>query len=351
MKQNSKLFRFDWIRGLAMIFVIITHFNETLINLNMDSPCIHLFMGKRVSFSQMGVILFLLMSGTLSVMSLERGLPESGKMEKRAVLTYYKKRMLSILPLYYLAYIVAYIVFMSPDKIQFHGSMIFTLFGLDGYLSLYHIPTFYLVGEWFIGMIIICYLVCPLLYQAIRKYPKITFCVLVIYYLLVMNFYPFARNKETDAMLRVVDFAIGMYFGIYVKKIPRAVAAIALAITVVFCSVGARFDYMYSVLIQGVALYCILWFVGDFLQTISVKPIAKLKSIFAIWAKYSFAVYMIHKMIIDQVLTPFEGNAAGVGGYVRLLGCSAVLMVALGVILFSAEKYIMQNIGKSEKRS
>lgn len=351
MKQNSKLFRFDWIRGLAMLCVIITHFNEKLIDLNIDSPCIHLYMGKRLSYSQMGVVLFLLLSGTLSVMSLERGLSESKKMDRKAVLTYYKKRMLSILPLYYLAYIVAYIVFMSPDKIQFHGSMIFTLFGLDGYLSLYHIPTFYLVGEWFIGMIIICYLVCPLLYQAIRKYPKTTFCILVIYYLLVMNFYPFARNKETDVMLRVVDFVIGMYFGIYVKRIPRVVAAISLAVTIIFCSISTYFDYMYLVLIRGVALYCILWLLGDWLQTISAKPVAKIRSIFATWAKYSFAVYMIHKLVIDQVVTPFEGNAAGVGGYVRLLGCSAVLMVALGVILFSAEKYIMQNIGKSAKRS
>ncbi len=351
MKEKDKLFRFDFIRGLAMLCVIITHFNETLIDLNIDSPCIHLYMGKRLSYSQMGVVLFLLMSGTLSVMSLERGLPESGKMEKRAVLTYYKKRMLSILPLYYLAYIVAYIIRVAPKCVMLPPSMLWTLVGLDGYVSLFNIPTLYLVGEWFIGMIIICYLVCPLLYQAIRKYPKITFCILVIYYLLVMNFYPFARSKETDVMLRVVDFIVGMYFGIYVKRIPRAVAAISLAVTVVFCSISTYFDYMYLVLIRGVALYCILWFLGDWLQTISVKPVVKLKRIFATWAKYSFAVYMIHKLVIDQVVTPFGGNAAGVRGYVMLASYSGVLMLALGIILFGAEKYIMQNIGKSAKRS
>lgn len=344
MKQKDKLFRFDLIRGLAMLFVIITHFNETLVKLNIYSPCIHVYMGRGLLYSQIGVVLFILMSGSLSAMSLERCLPDDCKMEKRSILNYYKKRILSILPLYYMAYIIAYLIKVVPNGVAVHPAMIWSFLGMDGYLTRFNIPIVYLVGEWFIGMIIICYLLCPFLYQAIRKYPKITFFILLIYYILIVTYYPFMRNKETDVLVRIFDFAVGMYFGIYIKRVPRAVVAICLAVSVLFCFVEPNIDYIYLIIIRGVSLYCVLWFLGDYFQTFQAKIVVKVRNACSTWAKYSFAIYMIHKLVIDEVLYPFAGGSADLKKYVRLMTYSGVLMVALGVILFSAEKYIMQSL-------
>ena len=152
------------------------------------------------------------------------------------------------------------------------------------------------------------------------------------------------RNKETDVLVRIFDFEVGMYFGIYIKRIPRAVAAICLAVSVLFCFVEPNIDYIYLIIIRGMSLYCVLWFLGDYFQTFQAKIVVKVRNACSTWAKYSFAIYMIHKLVIDEVLYPFAGGSADLKKYVRLMTYSGVLMVALGVILFSAEKYIMQSL-------
>ena len=101
MKSKITLFRFDLIRILAMVFVIGTHFNETFGSMGIRASCLHVYMGKGLLYSQMGVVLFILMSGSLSAASLERSLSDNGVLERKSVLRDYKKRLLSVLPLYY----------------------------------------------------------------------------------------------------------------------------------------------------------------------------------------------------------------------------------------------------------
>ena len=76
MKSKITLFRFDLIRILAMVFVIGTHFNETFGSMGIRASCLHVYMGKGLLYSQMGVVLFILMSGSLSAASLERSLSD-----------------------------------------------------------------------------------------------------------------------------------------------------------------------------------------------------------------------------------------------------------------------------------
>ena len=344
MKSKITLFRFDLIRILAMVFVIGTHFDETFGSMGIRASCLHVYMGKGLLYSQMGVVLFILMSGSLSAASLERSLSDNGVLERKSVLRYYKKRLLSVLPLYYMAYVMAYVIKVAPKGVAVHKAMIWTLFGLDGYLTRFNVPTVYLVGEWFIGMILICYLLCPLLYHFIRKYPRITFCVLVIYYVLIVTCYPLAGDMETDVLIRIFDFAVGMYFGVYIKKISGMAAAVCAALTVLLCFWEPDIEYMYLIIIRGVSFYCVLWFLGDWIETFSAEPVVKARKVCSKWAQYSFAVYMIHKIVIDQVLSPFAGYGVDGRGYIRLMVYAGVLMIALGIVLYSAEKHMIQKI-------
>lgn len=281
MKSKITLFRFDLIRILAMVFVIGTHFNETFGSMGIRASCLHVYMGKGLLYSQMGVVLFILMSGSLSATSLERSLSDNGVLKRKSVLRYYKKRLLSVLPLYYMAYVMAYVIKVAPKGVAVHKAMIWTLFGLDGYLTRFNVPTVYLVGEWFIGMILICYLLCPL---------------------------------------------------------------VCAALTVLLCFWEPDIEYMYLIIIRGVSFYCVLWFLGDWLETFSAEPVVKARKVCSKWAQYSFAVYMIHKIVIDQVLSPFAGYGVDGRGYIRLMVYAGVLMIALGIVLYSAEKHIIQKI-------
>lgn len=263
MKSKNTLFRFDLIRILAMVFVIGTHFNETFGSMGIRASCLHVYMGKGLLYSQMGVVLFILMSGSLSAASLERSLSDNGMLERKSVLRYYKKRLLSVLPLYYMAYVMAYVIKVAPKGVAVHKAMIWTLFGLDGYLT---------------------------------------------------------------------RFNAGM------------AAAVCAALTVLLCFWEPDIEYMYLIIIRGVSFYCFLWFLRDWIETFSAEPVVKARKVCSKWAQYSFAVYMIHKIVIDQVLSPFAGYGVDGRGYIRLMVYAGVLMIALGIVLYSAEKHMIQKI-------
>lgn len=74
-----------------------------------------------------------------------------------------------------MAYFVCYLMggFGGGVKL-FDLSFLWTITGLDGYASLFGIQSHYLVGEWFIGMILVLYIVFPVLYALVKRYPANT---------------------------------------------------------------------------------------------------------------------------------------------------------------------------------
>lgn len=167
---------------------------------------------------------------------------------------------------------------------------------------------------------------------------------MVIYYVLIVTCYPLAGDMETDVLIRIFDFAVGMYFGVYIKKISGMAAAVCAALTVLLCFWEPDIEYMYLIIIRGVSFYCVLWFLGDWIETFSAEPVVKARKVCSKWLQYSFAVYMIHKIVIDQVLSPFAGYGVDGRGYIRLMVYAGVLMIALGIVLYSAEKHMIQKI-------
>lgn len=100
--------------------------------------------------------------------------------------TFYFKRWKSIFPSYY----ICFIFFFIQNVFKFHklfynghwSRLIFTVFGMDGYLR-YRFKTYGLVGEWFLGSIIILYILYPLLSWIMNKN------ILIIHFI-VLTFYP-----------------------------------------------------------------------------------------------------------------------------------------------------------------
>ena len=85
---------------------------------------------------------------------------------------FYFKRWKSIFPSYYICFSYFYLrnVF-DTRKLLYNDhwkTLFLTLVGLDGYLY-YRIKSYYLVGEWFLGAIIIIYTLYPLLSWTIKK--------------------------------------------------------------------------------------------------------------------------------------------------------------------------------------
>ena len=101
-------------------------------------------MGKlnyfNVSLGDLAISMFIIMSGLTLSLSTKSDF---------SIIKFYKKRILAIMPSYWLSYIFVAIIFSFLGKTIGDGKywkLILTFLGLDGFF-LYKMPSFYLVGE------------------------------------------------------------------------------------------------------------------------------------------------------------------------------------------------------------
>ncbi len=126
---------------------------------------------------------------------------------------FYIKRIRSIYPMYYSAYIIIFIAKIILYGFSFSApiwTLILTFLGIDGW-SAELIPNYALVGDWFIGCIIIIYIFFPLLRYLI-KHANITIIMYSILFLLYEHFYPWNFNERNSIILRTFEVLIGIFY-------------------------------------------------------------------------------------------------------------------------------------------
>ena len=146
--------------------------------------------------------------------------------EKLEYKRFYKKRFESLYPMFWMAYIIAFIGLFYLNKGMFlqapKKNFILTIIGFDGYLAA-NVPTFYILGEWFLGCIILFYVLFPLLRTGVNKYPKATVVVTAMIYLAFIFFYHGVFDMSKIVFVRMPEFLMGMYFIKYIKKVNPSV--------------------------------------------------------------------------------------------------------------------------------
>jgi surface polysaccharide O-acyltransferase-like enzyme len=87
--------------------------------------------------------------------------------------SFYKKRWISIFPTFYIAYIFLYLerIFQS-GRFFWSGptwKLFFSVIGIDGFIFYRQPDDYYLIGDWFLGAIIILYALYPLIISILNK--------------------------------------------------------------------------------------------------------------------------------------------------------------------------------------
>ena len=135
---------------------------------------------------------------------------------------FYKKRLTRVLIPFYIAYIIYFVIkVISLKNIFIYGGVpkwqfIWTILGLDEYLNACGVKTFSLgVGEWFLGCIILCYLIYPFLFKANKKNKVLTFIVMTACYIaLNINYskFNFLIPSHMNFLCQVYNFYLGIVF-------------------------------------------------------------------------------------------------------------------------------------------
>ncbi len=213
---HERLIYLDFLRILACLCIITVHFNATVsgyangIFVYNNSVIPNHYFGN-LSLGDIGVSFFFMISGA----SLQYVYPEGCRPLKK----YYFKRAMAIYP----AFWIAFAAFTTFDFIWSGGllpdiplqKLLWSVTGMDGYaLTMgWDQAGFYQIGEWYLGCILLIYIIYPLVSKGVNKYPVATLIGMACIYALLIH-----RIQYIWFFLRLPEVMLGMIFIKYVKS-------------------------------------------------------------------------------------------------------------------------------------
>ena len=338
--KRPRLFYLDLVRAIAAILIVITHFN----NPYMIGHPVFAYEPFGVYIGGLGVSLFLIISGAALMYTY-------GEPEKLNYRHFYFKRFIGIYPMFWIAFIIAnaYLFLRNGGHVFTNASkwtLIFSILGVDGLVANTSLPTFYTLGEWFLGFILIFYAVFPLLRYGVKEHPIVTGVISIILYVLTLYFHPMPFGLPSDLLLtmRLPELLFGMYFIQYVKKIPTYAAAIALLLLVTQ-EIHPVFNGSLAVTIVGICTFAVIVYVAKWLD---IQPIrVPVNSV----SKYSYAIFLVHHILISQVFTIVDCTSLSHSDGYLLFFVDFAMIMTLSMVLYQFEKKTTEYIRKMIRKA
>lgn len=339
-KQKERLFYLDFVRAIAVLSIVLCHFNArySFLYMNPDRTDLTIITWQpfNLFIGDLGVAVFFIISGAALMYTYDNELN---------LASFYKKRALAIYPMFYIAYLVVFIT-RAKAILSFNLSPVkwlFTLTGFDGYFSTLT-STYYILGEWFLGCIVLVYLVFPLLRAALKKAPVITWIVVLILYFLSVQFISIPNfNSSLILTVRIPEVLFGMTFVKYIKKSHPIMVAASVIVLLESIFFIPPISSSYKTTYIGISFFIVLVFISSFIKNDICKRICHLIS------KYSYAVFLTHHVIIDMICNhiPMESLNTAMR-YMLFLGICLVIAVA-SFVLFEVHRLLVNWVMKRLK--
>lgn len=324
--KKARLYYLDLIKLIAVIAVFTIHFTKSLeyagVNFSfkvLPDTVFSLYLGSY------GVSLFFIVSGAVLMYMYGDKDIDLG--------VYFKKRFLGIYPMFWLAFALFFVIkeirYPHFDRGIRRGTLLFSLLGIDGQVGIYT-PTFYMLGEWFLTVIIVLYILFPILKKLVLRNPWMTFAL----FLAVTLLSAFHWNDDVLAMdafffHRIPEFLFGMIFVQYIKKVHWYMLIPALSVLTLFTVYDfPNLNYMVRIMVIGISGFLVWTFLFSFAKGKAVERIS------AFIDRYCYPIFLSHHIIMLLLLPFWAGNtftwekvlAAYLFCIVLTLGMSALLI-------------------------
>lgn len=326
--MKKHIYQIDLIRALCCIGIIVYHFAcHTNSGLSILTNTVNSNVGSII------VTVFFIVSGFV--------LYENNK-EIGSLKQYYLKRFKSIFPSFYLCWFIFYALNVIKVRTPFYAGnplkLLLTLIGQDGYFS-QRIVTYYTVGEWFLGALIIVYLLYPLLLKLFNKNDKLILIVLFVLTLCVKYFnVPVISPGFPGIIESCLKFFIGMMFNKYFDLLNnKKLLIVSIVLFVIYSVIKINYLNVVLDLLYGVCLYIILFNLGNIVNNKPVKFISGL----------SYQVYLLQHMVIVYLLDFINPSNMFVSILLMLL--CIVLTIVFACIIKKIVKIVMNLIDSKIK--
>lgn len=294
----------DLLRVVAFMLVFFYHFlvrtaENGIISSEMAGK---IYEHPNFHMATLGVSLFFIISGTGLMMS---------SRQKWNIRRYFGKRFTRIFLPFYIAYMGIFAaMFLMKHGQVFEGEIpkwriLFTLAGVDGYVQEHGISTFSLgVGEWFLGCLIILYLLFPLFRAALIKYPKSFFVMIHIIFVAIVVWGGKYIPIHVNFGAKIYEFVLGMYLAVYAEKIKKWICIAVAPVVCIFltCPVSLPIKEGFKITVLAAAIVIFVQLLED-----QWEKIEKLRTFLKVFTTYAFEMYLVHHWVII-VLTQFAAN-------------------------------------------
>ena len=275
---------------MALICILVVHFNATVTGyFTLPHKIFTSNLPLGIYLGDFGSSLFFIVSGASLALTVpaEQSPPQ-----------FYKKRARAVYPLFWLAWFVVFSCRFVTRPGSFGGArsvtLVLTFLGLDnfavaaGWVGM----DFACVGEWFLGSILFLYLLFTFLQRALRKNAWLTWAVTLAVCVPV-------HLLGWDARLVAVhipEFLFGMTFLMQPKK-AQYILAPALLVAAILAK---GWDGKITCALASMGVFILLALVSTLLD----RPWPR--ALGAELAKISYAVFLVHHVLIQDMASHFD---------------------------------------------
>ena len=221
--------------------------------------------GVNLTLGNYGVSLFFILSGAGLMYVYQDGM---------VVKEFYRKRIRSIYPLYYIAFITAsFVQILVKYKLNYGAplwTLLLTVLGLDGWMA-DMVSTYALVGDWFVGCIICIYILFPILCKCMNRHPNITIGIYTLLFFVWEYVYPFDFPKRSSIILRTFEVLLGMYYIRTNRKVTWKGALVSLVLLGIIFAVKLPVSLYILVPIAGMGSFVIMNFINQWFKKINIQ--------------------------------------------------------------------------------
>jgi len=329
--KKERVFWLDFTRAVAILLIVVYHFQWNYYQAHLPFCLVPMRIADTL-IGDIGSSVFLMISGAALMMVYEN------KFEARV---FYRKRFLGLYPMFWIAWILAYLVrsFLNGgfEKMASFRSLILTVLGIDLYTyGATGMQTWAIVGEWFLGLILIFYLLFPLLRKAVLNRPVILCIVCLVLFAATFFAQPlFRMDPSLIPTYRLTEFVFGMIFTRYIRKTKFYVPLAAAAYFLVMSLSGIKLPKPIAVAAAGIGAFLILAWLGNAIRLQWVRRL------FLTVAKYSYPIFLIHHFIINNVELRLGLQTENIGHVLLLFLICMSLIAASSVAIYWIEKGVM----------
>jgi peptidoglycan/LPS O-acetylase OafA/YrhL len=320
----------DIIRAIAVMDIFFYHFwISATDHLGMAFPAFSKHANG--SWGSFGVFLFFMISG--NVIYTKYG-------DKLNIISFYKARFFKIYPMFWFTYAFFFLFTFWQGRLFPNGNLINmwqTIVGMDGLFIVLNAENFYILGEWFLGTIILIYLIYPLI-RLIMKRLGFTVAILFLFSSLIYynNFFNlFTIVPWVNIFVCIFYFCYGSWIERQILKlkynIRLLITALFVILSIVLITLPMTFVSPQYALLKEHFVNIILCS-SVFMLTICASPlIEKLPLIMTALRKVSdnsYTIFLCHHVIIAYVTQHFMAD-----DYVySLKGILSILVITIALI-------------------